>query len=154
MVLALTPASIWAWPDPAVLLSLTCYMTGALAHLSFLRQPLATIWVSLSVWSCPNPRIAELVDFPLLPPSICTPLSRPAGSSLEDENPSITFLPAISGINISPGPPQWPDPEKPKENRKEREVWQERGGEWWERARIKTYTHKGLIKWSFKCANG
>lgn len=36
-------------------------MTGALAHLASLRQPLAAIWVSLSVQSSKAPRTAEVV---------------------------------------------------------------------------------------------
>lgn len=57
------------WLDPAVLLNLTCYMTGALAHLASLRQPLAAIWVSLSAQSSRAPRIAEVLGFPS-PPSL------------------------------------------------------------------------------------
>lgn len=86
VVPAVTPTSIWVWPDPAVLLNLTCYMTGALAHLASLRQPLAAIWVSLSAQSSPGPRIAEVVDFPLLPHSISTP------SLLPSRHPQISIF--------------------------------------------------------------
>lgn len=72
-VAAVTLTSVWVWPDPAVLLNLTCYMASALAHLTSLRQPLATIWVSLSARSSSASRIAEVVDFPLLPHSLSTP---------------------------------------------------------------------------------
>ena len=88
VVPAVTPTSIWVWPDPAVLLNLTCYMTGALAHLASLRQPLAAIWVSLSAQSGPAPGIAEVVDFPLLPHSSSPP-------------PPPVFLPSIPQISIS-----------------------------------------------------
>lgn len=74
-VAAVTLTSVWVWPDPAVLLNLTCYMASALAHLASLRQPLATIWVSLSARSSSASRIAEVVDFPLLPHSLSTPRS-------------------------------------------------------------------------------
>lgn len=70
---AVTPASICVWPDPAVLLNLTCYMMGALAHLASLRQPLAAIWVSLSAPSGVAPRIAEVVNFPPLSHSLWAP---------------------------------------------------------------------------------
>lgn len=139
VVPTVTPTSIWAWPDPAVLLNLTCYMTGALAHLALLRQPLAALLVSLSAQSSPAPRTAEVVDFPLSPHSICTPPffqhpqisvlfsfflsvthSHPVNSrpSPPKWKPLITFLLAISSTPTLPYPTQWPDTEKLKEKRR------------------------------------
>lgn len=86
-VAAVTLTSVWVWPDPAVLLNLTCYMASALAHLASLRQPLATIWVSLSAHSSSASRIAEVVDFPLLPHSLSTP---PAPSFIPSQHPQVS----------------------------------------------------------------
>lgn len=64
VVPAATPICQSVWPDPAVSLRLTPFMSGAVAHLASPRQPLAAIWVSLSAWNRTALRIAEVVDFP------------------------------------------------------------------------------------------
>lgn len=174
MVPTVTPTSIWAWPDPAVLLNLTSYMTGALAHLASLRQPLAAILVSLSAQSSPAPRTAEVVDFPLSPNSVCTPpffwhpqisvffcffsflspIHTPVDSrpSPPQGKPLITFLLAISSTPTFPYPTQWPDRET--EGKKKEGKYDKIGEGMKRKSWNKTYTHKDLIKWSFKCVNG